>query len=351
MKSASIILVGLFVAQVAVAGALYFNTWSQRAVRPQGSFLALDSTEVDQLSIEGEGESVKLSKEQDAWRLASTGLPADASRVESTIQSISDMQLGWAVASSTASHQQLEVADDKYQRRIKIGSGGSTVGDIFVGTSPGFKRSHVRKEGGDEVYSVAINAYDLPAGLSDWLDKGLLQVDDVSSVSINDKALLKEDDQWVFDGSDNTDQGKAADLVKEFEAMRVTGIFDGSADELEFAKVQLKAADNEYEFGFASWDDDYLVTRQDIDSVFKISQSSYDRVIDADLLLPEPAEDSVPAATEPDAAEPETVESVPVEPAPLEKEASAVNEDAQQPSTAQPDADNNGAATADQPSE
>ena len=85
--------------------------------------------------------------------------------------------------------------------------------------------------------------------------------------------------------------------------------------------------------------------------MFKISQSSYDRVIDADLLLPEPAEDSVPAATEPDAAEPETVESVPVEPAPLEKEASAVNEDAQQPSTAQPDADNNGAATADQPSE
>ena len=118
-----------------------------------------------------------------------------------------------------------------------------------------------------------------------------------------------------------------ADLVKEFEGIRVTGIFDGSADELEFAKVQLKAADNEYEFGFASWDDDYLVTRQDIDSVFKISQSSYDRVIDADLLLPEPAEDSVPAATEPDAAEPAPVESVPVEavpvePVPVEKEAS-----------------------------
>ena len=61
--------------------------------------------------------------------------------------------------------------------------------------------------------------------------------------------------------------------------------------------------------------------------MFKISQSSYDRVIDADLLLPEPAEDSVPAATEPDAAEPAPVESVPVEavpvePVPVEKEAS-----------------------------
>ena len=171
---------------------------------------------------------------------------------------------------------------------IKIGGGGNTVGDIFVGTSPGFKRSHVRKEGADEVYSVAINAYDLPPDSIDWLDKSLLQVADVTSVMINDKALVKKDDQWLYDGSDNTDQDKAADLVKELEGIRVTDIFDNSSDEPDFEKVLLKAGDKEYEFGFASKDSDYLVSRKDIDSVFRITKSSYEKVMAVELILPEP---------------------------------------------------------------
>lgn len=296
MKSLSTILVGLFAAQLAVAGVLYFNTWNQRSVRPQGSLLTLDASEVDQLLIEGEGESVTLDKKQDTWLIGSTGLPADTSRVDSAIQSFSDMQLGWSVASSDASHQQLEVADDNYQRRVKISSGGDTVGDIFIGTSPGFKRSHVRKEGADEVYSVAINTFDLPPESSDWLDKTLLQVADVSSVRVNDKELLKKDEQWVYDGSDNTDQDKASGLVTAFESLRVTEIFDQGADELDFEKVVLKTGDDEYEFGFASLDNNYLVSRQDIDSIFKISKSSYDKVVAVDLLLPEPEPEPEPAS-------------------------------------------------------
>jgi hypothetical protein len=289
MKSTALVLVGLFVAQLAVAGVLYYNTWSQRAVRPQGNLLALSAEEVSRLSIEGEGESVTLERKDDTWVIASSGLPAETSRVDTALQSFSDMKLGWAVASTDASHQQLEVADDNYQRRVTLNKGDDIVGEIFIGTSPGFKRSHVRRQGTDEVYSVAINAFDLPPEPGNWLDSALLQVADISSVTIDNKELTRVDDQWVYDGSSNTDQDVAGELVSALEDLRVTEVAEVTASDLEFQQLRLTAGDAEYEFGFANKESDYLVTRQDIDAVFKISKSSYDRVVAAELITPEPA--------------------------------------------------------------
>lgn len=295
MKSTALVLVGLFVAQLAAAGVLYYNTWSQRAVRPQGSLLTLSADDVSRLSIEGEGDSVTLERKEGSWTIASSGLPAETSRVDSALQSFTDMKLGWAVASTDVSHQQLEVADDNFQRRVILNNGEETVGDIFIGTSPGFKRSHVRRQGADEVYSVAVNAFDLPPEPANWLDKSLLQVLDISSVTIDSKELTKVDDQWVYDGSDNTDQDIAGDLVSALEDLRVTDVAELNADDAEFQTLLLQAGDVKYEFGFANKDSDYLVTRQDINAVFKISKSSYDRIVAVELITPEPAtEDAAP---------------------------------------------------------
>jgi len=287
MKSTSIVLIGLFVAQLAVAGVLYYNTASQRAVRPQGSLLSLDDGAIDQISIEGEDNSVTLEKKQESWLIASSGLPAEQSKIEQALETLNQMKLGWAVATSDASHQQLEVAEDNYQRRVMINSGNETVSDIFIGTSPGFKRSHVRKQGADDVYSAAVNAFDLPASDADWLDKALLQVSDITTLKIDDKELVKNEEKWVFDGSEDTDQEKALQLISAFEGMRVTDIATDIAagqDELVFELITLKAGDDEFSYRFANRNDDYLLARDDIDFVFKIAKSSYDSVMEIELL-------------------------------------------------------------------
>lgn len=288
MKSTSMVLAALLAAQVVVAGALYYNTTSQRAVRPQGNLLSLDADAVEQISIESDNESVVLEKSDGVWSIGEIALPAEQSRVKQLLDTFSDLKPGWAVATSDSSHQQLEVADSKYQRRVMMSDGDGTVGDLYLGTSPGFKRSHVRKEGTDEVYSVAVNTFDLPAKALDWLDKTLLQVADVKSVALQDKLLTSpEEGQWVYQGSDNTDQEKAAEMAGAFENLRVTGIAD-TADDVEFQSVAVSAADEEYNFRFAVNGDNYLVAREDIDTVFQISKSTYDKVIEVDLLLPEP---------------------------------------------------------------
>ncbi len=210
------------------------------------------------------------------------------------------MQLGWAVANTASSHQQLEVADDNYQRRVSISSGDDSA-EILVGTSPGFKRSHVRKEGADEVYSVAINTYDLPTNTTDWLDKSLLQIEGVSSVTLNGEALVQQDEQWVFGDSDNTDQTKAAELVSALEGLRVTGVAENPSDDIAFETVAVKAGDAEYEYRFAAVNDEYLVGRQDIDALFSLSKSAYDNVIGVELLVSESVDDA-PSSDEPGSA-------------------------------------------------
>lgn len=293
MKTTSIVLAGLFVAQAAVAGVLYYNTSSQRAVRPEGALLALDADALQQIQIEGDNESVVLKNTDGTWLIDDTGLPAEPFTVEQTVKALTDMQLGWAVANTAASHQQLEVADDNFQRRVTIASGDDESAEILIGTSPGFKRSHVRKRGADEVYSVAINTFDLPTTTTDWLDKSLLQIEGVNSVTLNDTALVQQDDQWVFgDGSDNTDQTKAAELVSALEGLRVTGVAKDTADDVAFETVAVKAGDAEYEYRFAAVDDEYVVGRQDIDALFSLSQSAYDNVIGVELLEPESADDA-----------------------------------------------------------
>lgn len=288
MKTSSLILMTLLAAQLALAGGLFFNTVNQRAVRPQGSMLELDANTVTQLSIKSEDNAVMLEKKQDKWLISSSGLPAEQSRVEKAIKSLGDMQLGWSVATSDSSHQQLEVADNKYQRRVNISTDGNgSIPDIFLGTSPGFKRSHVRKDGTDEVYSAAINTYDLPAKPLDWLDKTLLQISDVTQLVVKDDVLELKEDQWIHDGGNAVDQEKAAALVQAFDDLRVIDTVKPDSDNLDFQTVTLKSGDNEHQYQFGTVDDDYLVARTDIDQIFKISKSSYDKIIAVDLYLPE----------------------------------------------------------------
>ena len=84
--------------------------------------------------------------------------------------------------------------------------------------------------------------------------------------------------------------------------MRVTDIATDIAadqDSVVFELITLKAGDDEFAYRFAGEDDNYLVTRDDIDFVFKIAKSSYDSVMES-ALLPEPEEAPPPSA---DAAE------------------------------------------------
>jgi len=284
MKTTTVLLTGLFLAQVAAAGVLYFNKVSQRSVRPEGTLLALEQADPDFISIEGDESTINLQRQDATWTVASNGLPVDVEKLDSVLDALKALQLGWAVATTDASHTQLEVADDNFQRRVSIKQGDEMIGELYLGTSPGFRRTHARRAGQSDVYSVAVNTYDLPDSTEGWLDKSLLQVTEVAAVQIDGKPLSKDGDNWVFDGSDQTDQEQASELVRSFENLRVLDVVEEVEESVEFSTVSVTSDNDGYEYRFGETDGSYMVARSDVDATFSISQATYDKIINAELL-------------------------------------------------------------------
>ena len=170
------------------------------------------------------------------------------------------------------------------------------IGELYLGTSPGFRRTHARRAGQSDVYSVAVNTYDLPDSTEGWLDKSLLQVTEVAAVQIDGKPLSKDGDNWVFDGSDQTDQEQASELVRSFENLRVLDVVEEVEESAEFSTVSVTSDNDGYEYRFGETDGSYLVARSDVDATFSISQATYDKIINAELLLRESEESETNSA-------------------------------------------------------
>ena len=80
-------------------------------------------------------------------------------------------------------------------------SKGGKVNELYVGTSPGFKRSHIRQEEDDDVYALEFSAYKASTKDSDWLDKSLLALPSVKRIKGEDFELIKEDDTRNWSGA------------------------------------------------------------------------------------------------------------------------------------------------------
>ncbi len=58
------------------------------------------------------------------------------------------------------------------------------VGDLYLGTSPGFKKVHARRADSDDIYAITFANYEATARTDDWLDKALLKpTGDVTAVT------------------------------------------------------------------------------------------------------------------------------------------------------------------------
>src|SRR5690606_13029986 len=117
----------------------------------------------------------------------------------------------------------------KFQRHLTLSKDDSTLGELYFGTSPGFRQTHGRRAGEDAVYSLAFNSIDLPVDASDWLDRSLLAADGVQRIEGSDFVLLKDGDtcalQDAADG-ESLDQDKATALVNAVQNLRVLRLLD-----------------------------------------------------------------------------------------------------------------------------
>lgn len=176
---------------------------------------------------DGEKTQVVLKKEGTQWVVASAGgYPADQEKLSKLLDDLKAMKTRGPVVSKASYHKKLEVADDKHQRKLVLKGGPAPV-ELYLGSSPAYKKLHVRLVGQEEVAVVdGLSTYDVGPKGADWVDKKYLDIaeKDVWAVRIQNKngqlALEKDpvSGAWTALGAKPTDKPNKSvidDLVRK----------------------------------------------------------------------------------------------------------------------------------------
>lgn len=169
----------LLLVQVALIGAIWFS--DQLFDEGATPFLTFDATAVQTIEIAETGQEIEIERlsgddASSVWQLPD-GLPADNTKVNDFIDKLLEAGTAdWAVAKTDSAKTRFEVADDNYQRHIRLlEDEEDALAEFYLGTSPGFGKVHMRLQGEDDIYSVNFANHEAPADISDWVDKSLLQ--------------------------------------------------------------------------------------------------------------------------------------------------------------------------------
>lgn len=278
-------LLALLTLQVLLSAGLWYGKYSANSGEAPAPLLAANIEAVNRIVIASADDSISLMRDSEQWYIdALDGLPADASKIADVLAKLEAIEGGWPVATTKSSHTRFEVADDKFQRKLSLMRGETTMAELFLGTSPGFKKIHARAAGQDAVHAVALSSYELPAAKAEWLDRELLAVEPVSAVRSTAFSVAKLAETWTLEADAlpedfEIDGNKAEELSQVFASLRVTGIADVDTTFESEQGLRFEVdGEGKHVFHFFEQDGQYLVRRNDIDTVFTVSKSQFDSI-------------------------------------------------------------------------
>jgi len=279
------ILTLLLVVQVAIVVALY---WPAGGDAPGTTALVSDLTpaDVERIGIrDADGAEAIVTRAGEGWSLAS-GLPADPVKVDTLLAGLLTGDPGFAIATSEGAARRFQVADDSFERRIVL-TGPAGERTLFLGTSPSFRKIHVRRDGDERVFMIELNSYDAPAQEGPWLDRSLLTVTDPTELGLYGVQLRLEGENWVRDDG-SVVEGEAADqLVQALANLRVSSLVEaGDTDAAaagEALRIDIGEADPALRLTVLDNPDleRYYLRRSDYEALFNTSAYDAERLIDA----------------------------------------------------------------------
>ncbi|MCK6546003.1 DUF4340 domain-containing protein [Myxococcota bacterium] len=241
MNKTNQLLVGLLALQGLVFVGMKVGGGSAEDNRPKVVLEGFEPGKVSKLEIIGEPKdaadpkappqtSVTLTKTGTQWGIAAAdGYPADNQKVEEFLGKLAKLKTRGPVLTSATYHKKVEVADDKFQRKLKLTVDGKEL-ELILGTSPSLKNVHLRKAGSDEVLQVSeLTAWEAGARAWDWVDRAWVKFgeNDVWGIAIqnaNGVLNLQKDQSGLWNAVGATGavkKGVLDDLVRKASAMNL----------------------------------------------------------------------------------------------------------------------------------
>jgi hypothetical protein len=267
--------------QLLIVAAVWFYESDREAPGSQ-RLLTFDPAQVTAIEIDDRTDTIRLERGADGWVLpAVDGLPADGSKVSGLLEKLEQADAPWPVTTSESSAARFEVTDDKYQRRVRLLNGDTTLAALYLGTSPGFRKVHARVEGATDVYAISFANYEAPTKPEEWLDKALLQPRGaVQSLSRRGAyTVSQQDGAWALTDAqpdETLNQDTVRDLVAKFANLRVLGLAESppAPDAAPKMQFDVKVADGDLSLSvYRSGDEgDFVVGSDRYPSYFRVSE-------------------------------------------------------------------------------
>ena len=240
------VLIGLFVLQVLVIAVLLVS--KSGGVQSPEPFLQFDAISVDRFVVASADETIELSKEGGQWILPD-GNPANGEKVDRVIGKLADSGADWPVATTQNAAKRFEVTDTTFQKHISIYSGDDMLADVYLGTSPSFRKVHARLGNRNDIYSIEFSNYEAGTSPSSWLDRDLLQPSGAikSFERIGAYKLAQVDGNWTTDSEVELDESKVRSYMDRFESLTVFELSDNElADATSISEFVIEDDEGEY---------------------------------------------------------------------------------------------------------
>lgn len=258
MNLQQLVLGGVLLVQLIVVGViLLLNvTGSQK---PK-SFLQFDQKEADRVVVSSGDEAIELIRGSDGWKM-SDGNPVDETKVDRVLEKLADVQPDWPVATSDNAAERFEVSRNKFQKQVSVYSGEKTLADVYLGTSPSFRKVHARHTRGGDIYSIEFSNHEAGTSNSSWLDRSLLhpQGEITALEKVGGFVLTKTDEGWIVDSGEELDESKVRSYIDRFESLNVFEISDKDVANVD-TKEEFIISDDEGSYSLVIY---HLVTSDD----------------------------------------------------------------------------------------
>ncbi|MGA1191178.1 MAG: DUF4340 domain-containing protein [Bdellovibrionota bacterium] len=294
------------------------------AFQAEDPLLDLSLEDIDEVLItvreEGQSERVlTLRKESDIWILPDYyAFPVSGKKLSVLQEKLFQIKKPYPVGSTELAAKQFEVSDKTFQTRVELKKEGDIIETLYLGTSPSFKKIHLRRKDELQTYAIPFSSYELRAKENAWLNREYLhlQPSDIKSITFHDFTLERDESSSMLlpQGMDASSEQAARSTIDDFVKNITTLSFldvlgEEVKDEYNLTKPAhtLRVALNDgtevrYDFGDVKDETHYVLRLSGEERLLKIAGYQVDKIKDvtrADLIeAKEPVSSTAETSTE-----------------------------------------------------
>ncbi len=257
------------------------------------TLLSLDVESVDTVTIEQMSAApLRLARKDAGWTLPEMGdFPVSSAKIEQFTEKLLGARRSWPVGKTMVAARQFKVTPDQFERRVRLLRGTDVLGDVFLGSSPGFRKVHARLDGDQHTYAIDFNAFDAPVDADPWYDTEILKtaVEDIARIDLGVYALKADDGGFQVQGlreNEETDTEPVRQFVE-----RVTGVdfkdvlfndgkalFEAGKPVLEYTIEMKEGSTIKHTVVSAEDGDDYILKSSAWPHYFKVDREGFDEL-------------------------------------------------------------------------